>query len=446
MKRVTPHLMVDLIDSFPPEERDAARRDLVGLMSPPFRELSCKLQTPRQAGPILLAEYVLRFGSAKSVEMLLEAGADPNDGRPRLLTQLTSAASCRDQDRIEKLEALLEAKVETDYVERTERSPPTPLIGLARSKIRGIQRYWLGHLLRESGAPPIVTNDYELHVMTRLLAELKAMEGVMECLSPEDQAATRATSDSYVALVEIVLRTEDPLALGRLLAARQEHKLPIDLDATAALAGFLARHAGEAQTLQQAAFVKQLIEAGADPAQAGGAEQSAVAPLLNEIRAIDGVVGQLPAAEQEAVKAAPGDPAALVAAVLRSEDPVALGRLVDAAQESGRPLGFDPTAVLMTMATQIADHPIVPKRAAFVRALLAAGAQMQSTPPASSAFEIALGHENHEMIDILLDAGAKPDLASSPEMVFELMRRQGLPQLPKGQRRPATPSRVMSYN
>lgn len=444
MNKVTPHLMVDLIDSFPPEERDAARRDLVGLMSPPFRDLSCKLQTPRQPAPIQLAEYVLRFGSAKSVEILMEAGADPNDGRPRLLTQLTSAAACRDAGRIEKLEILLEAEVETDYVERV--SPPTPLIGLARSKIRGIQRYWLGHLLRASGAPPIVTSDYELHVMTRLLAELKAVAGVMECLSPEDQAATRATSDSYAALVELVLRTEDPVALGRLLAARQDHKLPIELDATAALADLLARHAGEAQTPQQAAFVKLLIEAGADPAKAGEAERSAVAPLLNEIRAIDGVVGQLPAAEQEAVKAAPGDPAALVAAVLRSEDPVALARLVDAAQQTGRPLGFDPTAVLITMATQIADNPIAPKRAAFVRALLAAGAKMQSPPPSSSAFEIALGHENHELIDILLDAGAKPDLASSPEMVFELMRRQGLPQLPKGRRGPASSSRVMGYN
>ncbi len=444
MNKVTPQLMVDLIDSFPPEERDAARRDLVGLMSPPFRELSCKLQTPRQAGPIQLAEYVLRFGSVKSLELLLEAGADPNDGRPRLLTQLTSAQACRDEGRIEKLEALLAAEVETDYVERT--SPPTPLIGLARSKIRGIQRYWLGHMLRQSGAPPIATSEYELHVMTRLLAELKAMEGVMECLSPEDQAATRATADSYVAFAEIVLRSEDPVALGRLLAARQEHKLPIEFDATAALSDLLTRHAGAAQTSKQAAFVKLLIEAGADPAKAGAAEQRAVAPLLNEIRAIDGVVGQLPVAEQQAVKAAPGDPGTLVAAVLRSEDPIALGRLVDAARQSGWPLGFDPTAVLITMATQIADNPIAPKRGAFIRALLAAGARMQSPTSASSAFEIALGYENHELIDILLDAGAKPDLASSPEMVFELMRRQGLPQLPKGQRRPATPARVMNYD
>src|SRR5579859_2232087 len=226
MKKVTPHLMVDLIDSFPPEERDAARRDLVGLMSPPFRELSCRLQTSKQPGPILLAEYVLRFGSAKSVEILLEAGADPNDGRPRLLTQLTNAAFCRDEGRIEKLEAFLAAGVETDYVERTERSPPTPLIGLARSKLRGVQRYWLGHLLRAAGAPPIATNDYELHVMTKLLAELRAVEAVMECLPPEDQATTRTPPDSYAALVEAVLRREDTVALGRLLAARQEHKLP----------------------------------------------------------------------------------------------------------------------------------------------------------------------------------------------------------------------------
>src|SRR5271156_1037604 len=103
MNKVTPHLMVDLIDSFPAEERDAARRDLVGLMTPPFRELSCKLQTPRQATPILLAEYVLRWGSPKSIELLMEAGADPNDGRPRLLTQLTSTGFCSDEGRIAKL-------------------------------------------------------------------------------------------------------------------------------------------------------------------------------------------------------------------------------------------------------------------------------------------------------------------------------------------------------
>src|ERR1700761_3606080 len=104
MNKVTPQLMVDLIDSFPPEERDAARRDLVGLMSPPFRELSCKWHPPPQPAPIQLTEYVLRFGSVQSIALLLEAGADPNEGRPRLLTQLTSAAACRDAGRLEKLE------------------------------------------------------------------------------------------------------------------------------------------------------------------------------------------------------------------------------------------------------------------------------------------------------------------------------------------------------
>jgi len=444
MNKVTPHLMVDLIDSFPAEERDAARHDLVGLMTPPFRELSSKLQTSRQPAPMLLAEYVLRYGSAKSLELLMEAGADPNDGKPRLLTQLTSTSFCRDEGRIAKLEAMLAANVETDYVERS--SPPTPLIGLARSKMRGIQRYWLGHLLRANGAPPIVTSDYELHVMTRLLAELKALEAVMECLTEAERAATRTPSDSYAALTEIVLRKEDAVVLGRLLAARAEHKLPIEFDPTAVLAGFLGRLAGAAQTPRQAAFVKLLIDAGADPAKAGEAGRRAIAPLLNEIRAVESIVSQLPEAERDTLKAAAGDPAALVAAVLRSEDSVAMGRLVDAARQSGRPLGFEPTAVLITMATQIADKPIPPKRAAFVRALIAAGAQSQSPPTSSCAFEIALSHENHELADILLDAGAKPDLASSPELVFELMRRQGLPQLPKGQRRPAPPTRAVNYN
>ena len=47
---------------------------------------------------------------------------------------------------------------------------------------------------------------------------------------------------------------------------------------------------------------------------------------------------------------------------------------------------------------------------------------------------------------LAVHAGAKPDQASSPEMVFELLRRQGLPQLPKGQRRPASANRVMNYD
>src|ERR1700722_9604150 len=145
MNKVTPHLLVDLIESFPPNARDAARRDLVGLMTPPFRDLSGRIKCHSLPTPIGLLEYALRYGSPASVELLLEAGADPNDGKPRLMTQLAMAQFCRDEGRIKKLEVMLRAEAETDYVERTERSPPTPLIALARSKLRGIQRYWLGH-------------------------------------------------------------------------------------------------------------------------------------------------------------------------------------------------------------------------------------------------------------------------------------------------------------
>jgi hypothetical protein len=322
MTRVTPPLLVDFIKTLPPDERHRAESDLAPLMRPPFHTLDHRFTCRGLPAPIGLLDYALRFGSPASVELMLEAGADPNGGSPRPLTLLTMT-HCRDEGRIEKLEVLLraEAKTKTDYVERAERVPATPLIGLARSKIRGIQRYWLCRILAEAGAPPIALNEYELHVMTRLLAEQKALDGIMERLPAEEQEATKSMPGSLIGLVGAVLRRQDPIALSGMIAARDELKLPFELDVT---------------------------------------------------------------------------------------------------------------AMLRALAKRIADTPVGHNQAGFVRALLAAGAEVQAEPGADSAFERALQFENHELIEIFLDAGARPERASDADLVFELMRRQGLPQQPKG--------------
>lgn len=320
MTRVTPPLLVDFIKTLPPEERQRAESDLAPLMRPPFQTLDHRFVCRGLSAPIGLLEYALRFGSPASVELMLEAGADPNDGSPRPLTLLTMT-HCPDEGRIEKLELLLRGEAKTDYVERADRVPATPLIGLARSKIRGIQRYWLFRLLAEAGAPPLVLNDYELHVMTRLLAEQTALDGIMERLPPEEQEATRSMPTSLIGLVGAVLRRQDPVALSRMIAARDELKLPFELDVT---------------------------------------------------------------------------------------------------------------AMLRALAKRIADNPVGHNQTGFVQALLAAGAEMQAEPGVDSAFERALQFENHELIEIFLDAGARPERASDADLVFELMRRQGLPQQPKG--------------
>jgi hypothetical protein len=318
MIRVSPQLVADLIETFPAATRAAAEHDLAVLAVPPFRDIYCKLPSRALPAPVGLLEYALRFGSPASLELLLEAGADPNEGTPRLLTLLAMTNICADEGRIEKLQVLLAAGTRTDYVENALRVPPTPLIALARSKLAGIQRYWLARLLRSAGAPPIATNDYELHVITRLLAELRGIDDIMECLPPAVREATKAMPSSLDGLVAAVLRSEDPAALGRLVAAKRDVKLPLDFDATAEL-------------------------------------------------------------------------------------------------------------VKLTM--QIADHPVSPERTAFVQALIAAGAVMQLPQGGASAFEHALGCENHELVGIFLAAGAKLELASSPSLALDLQRRKGRPQI-----------------
>ena len=67
---------------------------------------------------------------------------------PRPLTLVAMAPSCRDDGRIEKLEALLRAGAQAGCVIAAEHIPATPLIALARSKCQGIQRYWLARSLR----------------------------------------------------------------------------------------------------------------------------------------------------------------------------------------------------------------------------------------------------------------------------------------------------------
>jgi ankyrin repeat protein len=431
MTKVTPRLVVDLIGTFPPEEREEARRDLAGLISPPHPDLSCRIQSRRLPVPVGLLEYALRFGSVASAQLLLEAGLDPNDGTPRLLTQLTMAPFCRDDGRIEKLEALIAAKAEADYIERGERNPATPMIALARSKLRGIQRYWIARLLRTAGAPPIANNDYELHVMGRLLAETRAIDAIMDCLPADAREATMTPPGGYAGLVSAVLRSEDPVALGRMLTARQELKLPLDFDATSVLIELSARLAGQRVSLVHADFIRLLLEAGAEPTAVSTAQHNAIAPLLAQSRVIDDVVAALPPAEQASIRSSTATPSDLLEAVLRSEEVAALKGMIVAREQGALTVDFDPTAGLVRLAGRIADHPVSPKQADFVRALLRAGAEMQAAPGESSAFELAVHFENHELVDIFIEAGAKPDLASAPEMVCELMRRQGLPQLPK---------------
>jgi len=319
MTKISPPLIVDLINTFPSQERDAAERVLAVLLRPPYQTLNCVVQCAGLLVPIGLLEYALRFGSPASVELLLAAGADPDRGVPRPLTLLTMANCCREDGRLEKLEALLRAKPEMGYIEHGERVPLTPLIGLARSKIGGIQRYWMTRMLCASGAPTITANDYELRVVTRLLAEFRAINDIMGCLTPEQQQATKATPLGYAALVEMVLGSENQQALVLMIAAKNELKLAFNFDATAAL---------------------------------------------------------------------------------------------------------------IDLTERIGDHSVSSARGEWLRTLIGAGAKPQSPLDGNSAFERALAFENHELVEIFIDAGAKPDLASSPASVFEMMRRQGLPQRP----------------
>jgi ankyrin repeat protein len=324
MTRVTPQLMVDLIKTFPQEERGKVQADLTALMRPPYPDLNCKLKCQALPVTVGLLEYALRFGTAETVSLLLEAGIDPNAGAIRPMTVLCMAQACGDTGRIEKLEALLQAGAQADYFEIGPLVPPTPLIALARAKATGIQRYWMARLLRAAGATAHTANDYELRVVARLLGELRAIDGIMEELNAADREATKTTPSSFEALVQVVLRGRYTAALRRMVIVKKELRLALD---------------------------------------------------------------------------------------------------------------FDPTAELLALTHEIADQPITPHQAEFARALIKAGAVFQLDIVADSAFERALNFENHELTEIFLEAGAKPDLASDPNLVAELMRRQGLPQLPL--RRPA---------
>ncbi|MEI9986258.1 MAG: hypothetical protein WDN69_25670 [Aliidongia sp.] len=327
MTRVTPQVMVDLIRTFPQQGRESAERDLAPLMRPPYPDLNCKLHCHALPVPIGLLEYALRFGGPDSVELLLEAGIDPNVGVVRPMTVLCMAQACGDTGRIEKLEALLRAGAQADYFEIAAHVPPTPLIALARSKSGGIQRYWMARQLRAAGATAHTANDYELRAVARLLGELRAVDGIMECLSMAEQESTKATPSSFRGLVDAVLRSGQAAALRRLMVVKKELKLELDFDATAAL---------------------------------------------------------------------------------------------------------------LALSIAIADHPVAPTQAEFAWALIEAGAEAQPRGTEDSAFERALGFENHELIAIFIDAGAKPGLASEPVMAAELVRRRGLPQQPLA--RPLTPA------
>src|SRR5579859_1253544 len=130
MTRVTPQLMVDLIKTFPQEERGKVQHDLAVLTRPPYPDLNCKLKCQALPVPVGLLEYALRFGTPESVTLLLDAGVDPNAGvdsnagAVRPMTVLCMAQACGDTGRMEKLEALLRGGARADYFEIGAMVPP----------------------------------------------------------------------------------------------------------------------------------------------------------------------------------------------------------------------------------------------------------------------------------------------------------------------------------
>lgn len=320
MIRVTPQLLAAFIATFPRNAREAAERDIATLAVVPRLGMDAKLRAAMLAEPIGLLEYAIRFGTPDSVELMLKSGAETNAGVPRPLTLVVMTQSCPDIGRIDKLELLLEADAKPGYVETAEHVPPTPLIALARSKIAGMQRYWIARALLAAGASVRTANEYEGRVLARLLTELRAIETILDALTPD---------------------------------------------------------------------------------------------------------------EQEASKADPGHFDGLVAAVWSNASAHALERLVVVKKELRLPLALDPTDALIGLAQRIADNPVTPSQSQCIKLLLADGAEIQKLRDGTSAFEACLEYENHELAEIFLEAGAKPDRASVPELVFELMRRQGLPQRAK---------------
>ena len=131
------------------------------------------------------------------------------------------AQACADAGRIEKLDALLQAAARADYIETTEHVPPTPLIGLARSRASGIQRYWIARALRAAGGSAHTNNDYQA-ARDRAPAGGTARHRRHHAMP----AAGRAGSDQgngieLVGLVAAVLRSEDPAALGQMLMVKK---------------------------------------------------------------------------------------------------------------------------------------------------------------------------------------------------------------------------------
>jgi len=189
-----------------------------------------------------------------------------------------------------------------------------------------------------------------------------------------------------------------------------------------------------------------LRAAGATAHTANDYELRVVARLLGETRAIDGIMEALDDSDREATKRTPSGYDALVQIVLRGRNAAALRRMARVRKELRLPFDFDPTAELLALTHEVADRPLTPQQAEFARALIEAGAVFQLDIVADSAFERTLSFENHELTEVFLEAGAKPDLASDPKLVAELMRRQGLPQLPLNRRNEASgpPNRALA--
>jgi hypothetical protein len=195
----------------------------------------------------------------------------------------------------------------------------------------------------------------------------------------------------------------------------------------------------KATGIQRYWIARLLRAAGATAQTVNDYELRVVGRLLGEFRALDSIMECLGPDQHTATKETPSSFAGLTAAVLRSGDPTALERMMRVNAELHLGMDFDPTPPLLQLAMRIADNPVTLAQADFAWLLIDAGAVLQAAPGHDTPFERALANENHELMDIFLEAGAKPELASSAEMVAELMRRQGLPQRPKA-RQPDQPA------
>ena len=218
--------------------------------------------------PIGLLEYALRSGTLASVNLLLEAGSRRQSRQfPRPLTVLTMAQALP-RCRPDRKAGRVAAGRGPGRLCRDDRARPADTADRAGA-IQG-----LGHPalldragMTAAGGSAHTNNDDELRVIARLLAELRAIDGIMQraCRRRSRKRPRRRHRAGHPGLVAAVLRSEDPAALWPdAHASKKELRLPLDFDATATLLELSARIADHPVPPPQAAFVRLLLEAGAE--------------------------------------------------------------------------------------------------------------------------------------------------------------------------------------